>query len=393
MIIPQAKRLNTVQEYYFSQKLEEIRSMNAAGAQVINLGIGNPDLMPVPAVINSLKNSADQVGNHGYQSYRGILALREAMAEWYKTTYDVHLQGADEILPLIGSKEGIMHISMAFLNERDKVLVPNPGYPTYAAVSQLVGAEVVSYDLSAQNGWNIDVEQLKAMDLSEVKLMWLNFPNMPTGAKGDSQILQEIIDLAKKHQFLIVNDNPYSLILNDDPTSIMHLKGAKEVVLELNSLSKSHHMAGWRMGWVCGDAAYIATILKAKSNVDSGMFLPIQHAAIEALKTSKDWHDAQNEIYRKRRKASWDLLDLLGCTYEKDQSGLFVWARIPSDQKDTKSFVDQILYEAKVFITPGFIFGTNGEGYIRISLCNEISIVASAGDRIQTSILKRSQST
>ncbi len=389
MIIPQANRLNSVQEYYFSKKLEEIRGMNRKGDQVINLGIGNPDLMPSSATIEALNHSARQLTNHGYQSYRGIPALREAMASWYASTYGVALDGQREILPLIGSKEGIMHISMSFLNPGDEVLVPNPGYPTYSSVSELVGAKVVSYSLKEETEWNIDMAQLSAMDLSRVKLMWLNFPNMPTGAKGDPEILLNLIALAKKHQFLIVNDNPYSLILNNDPKSLLQLDGAREVVLELNSLSKSHHMAGWRMGWVSGAAAYIDTILKAKSNVDSGMFLPIQHAAIEALATEKSWHDDQNKIYKERRAVSWTLLDQLGCKYSQDQSGLFIWAKIPDDQQDAKSFVDKILYEAKVFITPGFIFGSHGERFIRISLCNDINVVKAASRRIEGILLDK----
>lgn len=386
MIIPQANRLNTVKEYYFSKKLEEIRKMNQEGMEVINLGIGNPDLMPSDTTIAELCKSAQQAENHGYQSYRGVPSFRQAIADWYKKVYHVTLNGGSEILPLIGSKEGIMHISMAFLNEGDEVLVPDPGYPTYASVSKLVGAKVIPYGLLESNDWNIDIEQLERMDLGKVKLMWLNFPHMPTGARGDAETFGKLIQLAKTNGFLIVNDNPYSLILNDQPQSLLSIPEAKAVLIELNSLSKSHNMAGWRLGWIGGDAAYINTVLKAKSNVDSGMFLPIQHAAIQALNNAREWHDAQNKIYEQRRAASWRLLDLLNCKYNKAQTGLFVWAKIPNSQKEVQSFVDNILYNSKVFITPGFIFGRNGERFIRISLCNKVQTVEEAIARIEKQI-------
>ena len=386
MIIPQANRLNNVREYYFSRKLEEIREMNSKGMDVLNLGIGNPDLSPSEETIQVLNESSQQRGNHGYQSYRGIAALREAMAAWYKRIYGVKLDAGSEILPLIGSKEGIMHISMAFLNPGDEVLVPDPGYPTYTSVSELVGARIRTYELDEKQGWLVNLDHLQNSDLSKVKIMWLNYPNMPTGAKGSKTLFKALIALARKHQFLIVNDNPYSLILNDDPQSLLSIDGAMEVALELNSLSKSHNMAGWRMGWVSGREDYINTILKCKSNVDSGMFLPIQHAAIQAMKNPALWHQEQNQAYASRRKLSWQLLDLLGCSYDPFQTGLFIWAKIPEREPDVKSFVDRLLYDAKVFITPGFIFGSRGERYVRISLCNKEEVVNEAIDRIKKHI-------
>ena len=388
MIIPQANRLNNVGEYYFSKKLQEIRNMNGQGMEVLNLGIGNPDLSPSPETIKARHESSKQPENHGYQSYRGIDGLREAIAKWYLRIYRVKLDAGEEILPLIGSKEGIMHISMAFLNPGDEVLVPDPGYLTYKSVSELVGARVKTYELDENRHWLIDVDQLRQTDLSRVKIMWLNYPNMPTGAKGSKEMFRSLIALAREQGFLIVNDNPYSLILNDDPQSLLSVSGAMEVAVELNSLSKSHNMAGWRLGWVSGRKDYIDTILKFKSNVDSGMFLPIQHAAIEALKNPASWHQEQNQAYAGRRRLSWQLLDMLGCTYDAYQTGLFIWAKIPDSEPDLKSFVDRLLYEAKVFITPGFIFGSRGERYIRMSLCNREAVVKEAIDRVQKHMLK-----
>ncbi|MDN5213877.1 aminotransferase class I/II-fold pyridoxal phosphate-dependent enzyme [Fulvivirgaceae bacterium BMA12] len=386
MIVPQAHRLDNVKEYYFSKKLEEIRNMNSKGMDVINLGIGNPDLSPSQETIKALHDSSQQSKNHGYQSYRGIPALREAMARWYMRFYGVTLDPVSEILPLIGSKEGIMHISMAFLNPGDEVLVPNPGYPTYTSVSELVGARIRTYELDEDQSWSINLDQLKRDDLSRVKIMWINFPNMPTGARGSKSLFKELIALARQHKFLIVNDNPYSLILNDDPQSLLSMPGAEEVSLEMNSLSKSHNMAGWRMGWVSGRKDYIDTILKCKSNVDSGMFLPIQHAAIEAMKNPSSWHQEQNQAYVSRRNLSWQLLDQLGCTYDRSQTGLFIWAKIPASEPDLKTFVDKILMEAKVFITPGFIFGSKGARHVRISLCNKEAVITEALERIKRHI-------
>ena len=360
--------------------------MNSEGMDVLNLGIGNPDLSPSRETIEALHDSSRQPANHGYQSYRGIPALREAIARWYQRIYGLKLDAVGEILPLIGSKEGIMHISMAFLNPGDEVLVPDPGYPTYTSVSELVGARVRTYDLDENQGWLVDLDQLKGKDLSKVKIMWINYPNMPTGAKGSKDLFKALITLAREREFLIVNDNPYSLILNDDPQSLLSIKGSMEVALELNSLSKSHNMAGWRLGWVSGKRDYINTILKCKSNVDSGMFLPIQHAAIQAMKNPASWHQEQNQAYVSRRNLSWQLLDLLGCTYDSFQTGLFIWAKIPDSEPDLKSFVDKLLYEAKVFITPGFIFGSRGERHIRLSLCNKEEVIEEAIKRIKKHI-------
>ncbi len=392
MIIKAANRLSHVKEYYFSTKLREIRQMITDGTDVLNLGIGNPDFMPSENTIEALVQSAKTTTHHGYQSYKGIPDLRKAMAAWYERIYNVILDFDTEILPLIGSKEGIMHISMAFLNEGDAVLVPNPGYPTYTAVSKLVGAKIITYDLDESKGWNIDIEKLRKLDLSKVKIMWVNFPNMPTGALGDTQVLEELVVLAKEHQFLIVNDNPYSMILNEQPKSMLAIDGAKDVVLELNSLSKSHNMAGWRMGWVSGKKEYIETILKIKSNMDSGMFLPVQHAAIAALKNTDEWHIAQNNIYKKRREVTKELLDLLGCVYDNNQSGLFIWAKIPEAERRVEDFVDEILQKAHVFITPGFIFGSNGERYVRVSLCNDVNVLQEAMKRIKETLNSPSES-
>ncbi len=387
MIVKAANRLSHVKEYYFSTKLREIRQMIVNGADVLNLGIGNPDFMPSENTIDALVQSAKTPTHHGYQSYKGIPELRKAMAAWYQKTYKVTLDFDTEILPLIGSKEGIMHVSLAFLNEGDAVLVPNPGYPTYTSVSKLVGAKIITYDLEESLGWNIDIDKLKKVDLSTVKIMWVNFPNMPTGASGDEQVLTELVKLAKEHQFLIVNDNPYSMILNEQPKSMLAIEGAKDVLLELNSLSKSHNMAGWRMGWVSGKKEYIETILKVKSNMDSGMFLPVQHAAVAALKNTDDWHIAQNERYKKRREVSKELLDLLGCVYDNHQSGLFIWAKIPQQERRVEDFVDDILQKANVFITPGFIFGSNGERYVRVSLCNDEAVLIEAMRRIKEKLV------
>ncbi|MDN5203146.1 aminotransferase class I/II-fold pyridoxal phosphate-dependent enzyme [Fulvivirgaceae bacterium BMA10] len=383
MIIPEANRLNHVKEYYFSRKLQEIRDMQAQGKDVINLGIGNPDFAPSEATIEALMQSANNPANHGYQSYKGVPELRSAIAGWYTRIYNVALDPDREILPLIGSKEGIMHISMAFLNEGDEVLVPNPGYPTYTSVSRLVGAKIKTYNLDENNDWGIDVHQLKNMDLSRVKIMWVNFPNMPTGANGSDGLFNELIALARENKFLICNDNPYSLILNNNPRSLLKYEGAMEVMLELNSLSKSHNMAGWRLGWVSGQADYINTVLKVKSNMDSGMFLGLQHAAIEAMNNTDDWHREQNKIYEQRRALTWELLDLLDCRYNKNQTGMFVWAKVPERVEHVEKFLDELLHGAHVFITPGFIFGSNGERFVRASLCNKVEVVKDAMVRIE----------
>ncbi|NQY09605.1 MAG: aminotransferase class I/II-fold pyridoxal phosphate-dependent enzyme [Flavobacteriales bacterium] len=383
MIINQANRLNEVKEYYFSTKLQEIAKMRASGLNVLNLGIGSPDLAPSDATIDALIEAAKIQSNHAYQPYRGINELREGIAGWYKSTYGVDLNSTNEILPLIGSKEGIMHISMAFLNEGDQVLVPNPGYPTYSSVSKLVGAEIVEYELNEANNWAPDFEALENSDLSKVKIMWVNYPNMPTGAAATDEVFSRLIEFGKKHQILICNDNPYSLVLNTDaPKSILSVDGAKDVAIELNSLSKSHNMAGWRIGFVSGAAEYINTIIKVKSNMDSGMFLPLQKAAVEALKNSDEWHQQRNEIYKERRELAWNILESIGCTFDKTQVGMFVWAKVGEDVASVEEFVDEFLQEANVFITPGFIFGSKGEGYVRISLCSDTKVLEEALGRI-----------
>ncbi|MEO1052236.1 MAG: aminotransferase class I/II-fold pyridoxal phosphate-dependent enzyme [Bacteroidota bacterium] len=383
MIIPEANRLSTVKEYYFSKKLQEIREMQAQGMDVINLGIGNPDNPPARETIEALSAEARNPRNHGYQSYRGIPELRQAISKWLQDTYGTSLNADSEILPLIGSKEGIFHIAMAFLNEGDEVLVPNPGYPAYASASQMAGASIRYYHLDEQNDWRIDLEALEQADLSKVKIMWVNFPNMPTGTDADLAEFQKLITLAKANQFLIVNDNPYSLILNDAPKSILSVSGAEEVALELNSMSKSHHMAGWRVGWVAGRADYLNTILKVKSNVDSGMFKAVQLAAAKALTTPRQWHDQQNEIYANRKQLAHKILDLLGCTYSQNQKGMFVWARIPDHCKDAIELSDKCLYDAHVFITPGVIFGSQGERHVRISLCSPENILETSFKRLE----------
>ena len=382
MIHP-ADRISEVKEYYFSVKLKEIDAMRRSGIDVLNLGIGNPDMPPAEEVIRELTGQASKDNNHGYQSYIGIPELREAFGKWYEKYYNVKLDPASEILPLIGSKEGIMHISMAFLNPGDGVLVPNPGYPTYSSVSKLVGADIISYNLKEDNGWLPDLEELEKLDLSKVKLMWINYPNMPTGANAKPEFFKKIIEFGKKHDILICNDNPYSFILNNDPQSILQYKGAKDTVLELNSLSKSHNMAGWRVGMVAASKEIISYILRVKSNMDSGMFKPLQLAAVKALSLDNDWYAKVNEEYLTRRRLVWEIMDTLGAEYDKKQTGMFVWARIPEDIKSSRELSDKILKNANVFITPGFIFGSNGEKYIRISLCSNSEMLKEALKRIK----------
>lgn len=382
MIIQEADRLSSVEEYYFSKKLKEIKNLNSQGKDIINLGIGSPDMPPSDEVIETLSAEAQQETNHGYQSYVGIPELRKAISGYLSSQYQIDYSAENEILPLIGSKEGIMHISMAFLNEGDKVLVPNPGYPTYSSVSKLVGAEIVTYELSEENSWKLDFDSLEQLPLSEVKLMWVNYPNMPTGQKGDMQDFARLIDLAKKHKFLIINDNPYGQLYEGGQLSILQAPGAKEVCLELNSLSKSHNMAGWRVGWIAGDSSYISTILKVKSNMDSGMFKPLQLAAVKALNSDHNWFETLKNSYQKRRVLAFEIMDTLNCTYDKDQGGMFVWAKIPDAIGSVESWVDQIILEAEVFITPGFIFGSKGERFIRISLCSNIEVLGEALERI-----------
>lgn len=382
-MIRSANRIASVEEYYFSRKLAEVRGLDSPELRVINLGIGSPDQAPSVNAVEALIASAKNPANHGYQNYKGIPQLRKAIADFYQNVYKVKLDAETSILPLMGSKEGIMHIAMAFVNEGEEVLIPNPGYPTYSSVANLVGAKLRPYDLKEALNWGVDIEALKKSDLSKVKLMWVNFPHMPTGRTASREELKALVDLARKHQFLIVNDNPYSMILNDEPMSILSIEGAEEVALELNSLSKSHNMAGWRVGWVAGKKEYIDAVLKVKSNMDSGMFLGLQHAAVEALKNGEAWFSALNKMYGERKQVARKILDVLGCTYAGKQSGLFVWAKAPDHIADVEKWIDEILYGTKVFITPGFIFGEAGRRYIRISLCCTVEMLNEAFNRIQ----------
>jgi aspartate/methionine/tyrosine aminotransferase len=367
-MITKAKRLESVQEYYFSRKLKEVRQLLQEGKPIINMGIGSPDLAPHVSVIQAIQKSLLDDKAHEYQSYQGLPELRQGFASFYKTNFNVDLDFNSEILPLMGSKEGIMHISLAFLNEGDEVLIPNPGYPTYASVTELVQAKAIYYDLNEGTNWQPDFEKLEALDLSKVKLMWVSYPHMPTGANGTLELYQKLIDFGKKHHILIVNDNPYSFILNQNPLSILQIDGAKEIALELNSLSKTYNMAGWRVGMVSGNATFMDAILKVKSNMDSGMFYGIQKGAIAALKLGKDWFENQNEIYYIRRNLIFQLAEKMKCTFDRNSVGLFVWAKLPIGIQ-SEEFIDKLLLEKHIFLTPGTIFGSKGEGYIRFSLC------------------------
>ena len=380
-MIKAAKRLDTVQEYYFSKKLREVRGLAAAGKPIINMGIGSPDLQPPSKVLAAISSSLDDATAHKYQSYQGLPELREAIATFYHNKFAVVANPEDEVLPLMGSKEGIMHISMAFLNEGDKVLIPNPGYPTYTSVTKLLGATPLFYDLDAEHQWQPNFEALEALDLSEVKMMWVNYPHMPTGTNATLDTFKQLVAFGKKHNILIINDNPYSFILNDNPISILQVAGAKEVALELNSLSKTFNMAGWRVGMLLGNATYINEVLKVKSNMDSGMFYGIQKGAIEALQLSDDWFLQQNKIYEERRAFIWQLADKLNATYDTNATGLFVWAKIP-EGATSEEVTDKILYEHDIFITPGTVFGSQGEGYIRFSLCVTSTIIKEAIARL-----------
>ena len=382
MKVKPADRTAVVQEYYFSQKLKQIEQMRKAGADIINLGIGSPDQAPSENTINRLIDEARKPSSHGYQSYIGIPALRKAFAEWYLKYFNVELNPDNEILPLIGSKEGIMHISMAFVNPGDEVLVPDPGYPTYSSVTKLVSGIVRYYELDEKNGWLPDLRALGNSDLSRVKVMWVNYPHMPTGTRGSVLLFKDLISFAHKHNILVCNDNPYSFILNKEYISLLSVDGAKEVALELNSLSKSQNMAGWRIGMVAGHSEYIKSVLKVKSNMDSGMFLPLQMAAAEALNNPPEWYDKINTVYKERRKTVEEIMDILDCKYNKSQVGLFVWGRIPEEIINCELYVEEILNKAHVFITPGFIFGSKGDRYIRISLCANDAKLLEAKTRI-----------
>ncbi|VBB46725.1 Aminotransferase, class I/II [uncultured Paludibacter sp.] len=382
MNIKPANRLNNVSEYYFSKKLREVAEMNAQGKNVLNLGIGSPDLPPSAETIETLCTEAHKPNVHGYQSYVGIPELRNAFAEWYKKWYQVELNPNTEIQPLIGSKEGILHITLAFVNPGESVLVPNPGYPTYTSASQICEANVISYNLDENNGWQPDFEALEKMDLSNVKLMWTNYPNMPTGANASTELFEKLVDFGKKHNIVICNDNPYSFILNDKKLSILSVEGAKDICIELNSMSKSHNMAGWRMAMLASNSQFVQWILNVKSNVDSGMFRPMMTAAAKALQAPKEWHDEINKIYAKRRELAFQILEILECTYDKNQVGLFVWGKIPEKWNDAGQLADKVLYENNVFITPGFIFGDKGKRYVRISLCCPENLLEEAISRI-----------
>ncbi|MDR1718986.1 MAG: aminotransferase class I/II-fold pyridoxal phosphate-dependent enzyme [Dysgonamonadaceae bacterium] len=381
-IVP-AERLNSVSEYYFSRKLKEVAEMNKQGKDVINLGVGGPDQPPPQAAIDVFCKAAGRADMHGYQPYVGIPELRQAFSDWYRRWYRTELNPQTEIQPLIGSKEGILHISLAFLNPGDGVLIPNPGYPTYASVSNLVGAKIIPYDLEAHRGWQPDLEALEKTDLSNVKMMWTNYPNMPTGAPATIELYRRLVAFGKKHQIVICNDNPYSFILNEHPISIMEVEGAKTVCIELNSLSKSHNMPGWRMAMLASNPEFIQWILKVKSNIDSGQFKPMMLAAAEALNVSPAWYAEVNATYRRRRMIAEEIMNLLDCSFDPKQSGLFVWGKIPDHYRDSEALSDKLLYEANVFLTPGLIFGSNGTRYIRISLCCNESRLREAVMRVE----------
>lgn len=390
-----ASRMEGIGEYYFSQKLREIDDMNKEGKQVINLGIGSPDMPPHPEVIKTLYEEALKPNQHAYQNYKGSPVLRRAISHWYKTWYDVDLDADTEILPLIGSKEGIMHICMTYVNKGDTVLIPNPGYPTYRAAAQIAGARLAEYDLKEENNWFPDFEKLQETvdnsrslpDAAKFEgsrcLMFVNYPHMPTGKLPTAELFVQLIAFAKKNHILIIHDNPYSFILNDKPVSLLSIDGAKEVVIELNSLSKSHNMAGWRVGMLVGAKERINDVIKFKSNMDSGMFLPVQLAAAKALELGKDWFDDVNKRYRERREKVFELLRSLNCTYQKDQAGMFVWAKIPPHYQDGYELSDKILHDSNVFITPGGIFGREGNNYVRVSLCTSVERISEAIGRIK----------
>ena len=381
--ISPADRLSSVSEYYFSRKLKEVAAMNAAGKGVISLGIGSPDMPPSEETVETLCTEAHNPNGHGYQPYVGIPELREAFARFYKRWYGVELDAKSEIQPLIGSKEGILHVTLAFVNPGEQVLVPNPGYPTYTSLSSLLGAEVVSYDLKEENGWMPDFDELERMDLSRVKLMWTNYPNMPTGANATPELYERLVDFARRKGIVIVNDNPYSFILNDNPMSILSVEGAKECCIEFNSMSKSHNMPGWRIGMIAANPTFISWILKVKSNIDSGMYRALQLAAVKALDAEADWYEGNNANYASRRKTAEEIMETLGCTYDKNQVGMFLWGRIPDHLTDVEELTERVLHEARVFIVPGFIFGSNGSRYIRISLCAKNDMLEEALKRIK----------
>ena len=382
--IEPADRLSLVQEYYFSRKLKEVAQMNAEGKDIISLAIGSPDMPPSKQTIEKLCEVAHQPNAHGYQPTQGTPELREAMAGFYKRWYNVDLDAKSELLPLIGSKEGILHVTLAFVNPGDEVLVPNPGYPTYMSLSKILGAKIVSYDLREDNGWQPDFDELEKMDLSRVKLMWTNYPNMPTGGRARKETYERLVKFAQEHGIVVVNDNPYSFILSEEHLSILQVPGAKECCIEFNSMSKSHNMPGWRVGLCASNAEFIQWILKVQSNIESGTFRGIQLAAAEAYNNDEAWHREYNiETYARRRQWAEQIMDVLGCTYDKNQVGMFLWGKIPADIQNVEDLTERVLHEARVFITPGFIFGSNGERYIRISLCAKEEKIQQALERIK----------
>lgn len=382
--IKPAERVSAVSEYYFSRKLKEVARLNAEGKNIISLAIGSPDMPPSEAAINKLCEVARQDCSHGYQPTMGTPELREAMAGFYKRWYNVDLDPQKEIQPLIGSKEGILHVTLAFVNPGDEVLVPNPGYPTYTSLSKILGAKVVNYNLREDNGWQPDFDELEKTDLSKVKLMWTNYPNMPTGANAQEDTYRKLVDFAKRHSIVVVNDNPYSFILNEKPLSLLQIPEAKDCCIEFNSMSKSHNMPGWRVGMCASNSRFIEWILKIKSNIDSGTFRGIQLAAAEAYNNSDEWHRQANiTTYRRRRDTAEQIMKELGCTFDTKQVGMFLWGKIPEKYNDAEELTERVLHEARVFITPGFIFGTNGERYIRISLCAKDDKIEEALSRIK----------
>ena len=390
-MIEPAKRVSEIKEYYFSKKLRELAKLNSEGADIISLGIGGPDRMPDSRVIETLKRETERESNHSYQPYNGLPELREAFSSWYKRKYGVDLNPATEILPLIGSKEGILHVSLAFLNLGDGVLVPDPGYPTYTSVSKLVGAKIYTYDLKEKNGWLPDFEELEKLPLEKIKLMWVNYPHMPTGKKADLAILKKLVEFGKRHGIVIAHDNPYSFILNEEPLSMLQIEDAKSIVVEMNSLSKSHNMAGWRVAMAASNPEFISWILKVKSNIDSGQFKPVMLAAAEALKLEDDWYTTLNQEYRERRKIAEEIMHVLGCEIDSGQTGLFLWGKVSKEAESGERLADELFYKAKVFVTPGFIFGKNGEQYIRISLCATRDKLKESLNRIEQYINERSK--
>ena len=390
MIIETADRLKTTKEYYFSVKLQEVRNLVAQGKDIINIAIGNPDMAPSQETIEELHLQSMNADNHGYQPYRSIPELRKAIATWTAKTYGVSLDPENEILPLIGSKEGITHISLAFLNPGDEVLVPELGYPAYAAVTEMVGGKSRPYPMIEDEHWRPDLDALKKMDLGKVKLIWINYPNMPTGARASKKVFEDIINFARVNRILVCHDNPYSLILNEGPPiSLLSVPGAKDVAIELNSMSKSHNMAGWRIGWVAADKSYLDAILKIKSNVDSGMYKPMQLAAVKALQNPDEWHLQRNEEYKQRRELVYQILDMIQCTFDKEQTGMFIWAKINDGISSSDKLSDYLLYHKNIFVTPGFVFGAKGKHYIRMSLCVKKEVLKKVIERLQTFDLKQ----